>query len=111
MTPVWLSTPQVHVLAGQFEEIFPHELVHAFSRSFGMPILNASPAVGLVEGLAVAFEPPDGGPDASEQVAAVMGGETADRLARSLDPFGFWGGRGAVSYTTTGSFVGYLCEA
>jgi len=111
VTPVWLFTPQVHVLDEQFEDIFPHELVHAFSRSFGMPILNASPAVGLVEGLAVAFEPPDGGPDANEQVAAVMGGETADRLARSLDPFGFWGGRGAVSYTTTGSFVGYLCDA
>lgn len=111
VAPVWLREPQVHVLDEQFEDVFAHELVHAFSRAFGMPVLHASPAVGLVEGLAVALEPPDGGPDADEQVAAVRTDRTAARLAASLSPWGFWGGRGSVSYTTTGSFVRYLGAA
>jgi hypothetical protein len=111
IAPVWLATPQVHVLERQFERVFAHELVHAFSRGFGMPVLNASPSVGLVEGLAVALEPPGGEPGPDEQVAAVRTDLTADRLAESLSPWGFWGGRGAVSYTTTGSFVRYLCDA
>ncbi|NNE71490.1 MAG: hypothetical protein HKN29_14160, partial [Rhodothermales bacterium] len=60
VAPVWLARPQVHVESSSFEAIFPHELVHAVSREFGLPVIRASPAVGLVEGLAVALEPPDG---------------------------------------------------
>ena len=37
--------------------------------------------------------------------------DLATTLAARLSPFGFWTSRGAVSYTTMGSFVGYLLQA
>jgi len=116
VAPVWLRTPQVHVLAEQIGSVFPHELSHVFSREFGMPILRASPAVGLIEGLAVATEPPDGRPSPHEMVAAselfrsLEPAELAERVAATLTISGFWLGRGAVSYTVSGSFVGFLLD-
>lgn len=123
VAPVWLSVPQVHVLVSEFASVFPHELAHVFSREFGLPALKASLAVGLVEGLAVALEPPDGLPTPHEQVSAALlsrmyedGATTAaardlaDVVASHLSPLGFWSGREAVSYTTMGSFVRYLLD-
>src|SRR5690606_20126435 len=60
VAPVWLPRPQMHLLLARFDASFGHELVHVFSREFGLPLLRASPAVGLVEGLAVALAPPGG---------------------------------------------------
>jgi hypothetical protein len=117
VAPVWLPRPQLHVLLGAYDHVFSHELVHVFSREFGLPLLNASVSVGLVEGLAVALEPPDGRPAPDELVAvgaalrAGLDADLADGLARRLSPIGFWTGRGAVSYTTMGSFVRYLLDA
>ncbi|MDX1547500.1 MAG: hypothetical protein R3247_10955, partial [Rhodothermales bacterium] len=118
VAPVWLRRPQTHVLLDAYGRVFAHELAHVFSREFGMPILRASPAVGLVEGLAVALEPPDGLPTPHEQVAAALGqrmglgrASLAEDVAARLSPLGFWTGRGAVSYTTLGSFVRYLLDA
>lgn len=123
VVPVWLSIPQTHVLASSFHQTIGHELVHVYARSFGLPVLRASLSVGLVEGLAVALEPPDGLPSPHDLVsAALLGGglgatgvEAGDALAAvvasNLTPWGFWGGRGAVSYTTMGSFVRYLLDA
>jgi hypothetical protein len=121
VAPVWLRRPQVHVLLPVYERVFAHELAHVFSRAFGLPLLRASLSVGLVEGLAVALEPPDGLPTPHEQVAAatmqrLAAGRAqtpslAANLAARLSPLGFWTGRGAVSYTTMGSFVRYLLDA
>lgn len=114
VAPVWLARPQTHVLAEHFEGTFGHELVHAFSREFGVPFVRASRYVGLVEGLAVAFEGADGLPAPHEQVSAAAraSGDTllAERLAGSLGAGGFWTARGAVSYTTAGSFVRFLAD-
>jgi len=120
VAPVWLPRPQVHVLLDAYDRVFAHELAHVFSRAFGMPVFRASPAVGLVEGLAVAVEPPDGLPTPHEQVAAAAlhryaadptkPPDLASDLAARLAPLGFWTGRGAVSYTTMGSFVRYLLD-
>jgi len=117
VAPVWLRDPQVHVEIGSFYQIFPHELVHVFSREFGLPLLHASLHVGLVEGLAVALEPPDGRPSPHALIAAHERAARGDstwgvggRLVTSLSPTGFWGGRAAVSYTTTGSFVRFLLD-
>ncbi len=117
VTPVWLSAPQMHLLQDAYEATFAHELAHVFSRSFGLPILHAALNVGMVEGLAVALEPPDGLPSPHEQVRAealrrhAPGAITlADDLARTISPAGFWAGRGAVSYTTTGSFIRFLLD-
>lgn len=121
VAPVWLAEPQTHVLLEAYSHVFPHELAHVFSRAFGLPVLNASVLVGLVEGLAVALEPPDGLPSVHDQVITAalarigpeeLGEETlAAALASRLSPFGFWTGRGAVSYAAMGSFVGYLLDA
>lgn len=121
VTPVWLNRPQVHMLAEMFNaSTFGHELVHVFSREFGMPFIHATTAIGLVEGLAVALEPPDGLPSSSEQVAATrqLSSDSLGRLQEglapalvaSMSPFGFWSGRGAVSYAVSGSFVEYLLD-
>lgn len=117
VAPVWLPQPQMHVLLDRFDDTFGHELVHVFSRRFGLPVLNASWAVGLVEGTAVALEPPDGRPTPQEQVSAALLsrrnaglGQLADQVAARLQPLGFWTGRGAVSYTTMGAFVQYLLD-
>ncbi len=117
VAPVWLPRPQMHLLTARFDDSFGHELVHVFSREFGLPVLRASLAVGLVEGLAVALEPPEGlpGPDARVAAAAryrdaagTLVGPLGEAVASRLSPLGFWTGRGAVSYTTAGSFVQYL---
>ncbi len=114
VAPVWLPRPQMHVLADRLDGVLAHEIAHAFSRNFGLPVTNASRFIGLVEGLAVALEPPDGLPTPHEQVAARarVTGDTllAARVAASLGARGFWTGRGAVSYTTMGSFVRYLLD-
>ncbi|MEM8487467.1 MAG: hypothetical protein AAF564_18085, partial [Bacteroidota bacterium] len=120
VAPVWLAQPQMHIVADIFDVVFPHELGHVFSREFGLPVLNASLSVGLVEGLAVALEPPDGRPTPHEQVLTAVtlntpAGEFIDiangiGLASRLSPLGFWTGRGSVSYTTMGSFVRYLAD-
>lgn len=113
VAPVWLRAPQMHVALPDLPRVLDHELAHAFSKAFGGP-LDASVSVGLVEGLAVALEPPDGAPPPREQVAALLGGPGGDALGESLagalSPLGFWSGRGAVSYTTMGAFVGDLLE-
>ena len=118
VSPVWLARPQLHLLRDRFEASASHELAHVFSRPFGLPVLNASWAVGLVEGWAVALEEPAGqlAPDDLVAVSAETGTKTslearADGITRMLSPWGFWTGRGAVSYATMGSFVSYLLDA
>jgi hypothetical protein len=119
VTPVWLRRPQMHLLQqAATPDGLAHELAHVFAREFGMPFLRASPAVGLVEGLAVALEPPAGLPAPAEQVAAAaaldpravgrLGDGPAAAVTGAMDPVGFWTGRGAVSYTTAGAFVDWL---
>ena len=127
VAPVWLRTPQVHLLSSRVAGSLAHEMAHAVSREFGLPVLNATLAVGLVEGLAVAAEPPDGLPHPHDLVAAAaryrdstqtdtsgIGQRYADGLAASvgasMSPLGFWGGRAAVSYTTAGSFTAFLLD-
>ena len=114
VAPIWLSVPQMHILTSDMERVFPHELAHVFSREFGLPWIRASVAVGLLEGLAVALEPPDGLPNPHEQVSAALLDQSSSDLtldvAANLSPWGFWTGRGAVSYTTLGSFITFLLD-
>ncbi|MFO8098797.1 MAG: tetratricopeptide repeat protein [Salinibacter sp.] len=117
VAPVWLAQPQVHVLDRRVEESLGHELAHVAGRSYGLPLLKASWAPGLVEGWAVALDPPTPAPSRHDRMATAWASdpgdsptERADALAQRLSPWGFWTGRGAVSYTTMGSFVTYLLE-
>ncbi len=113
---VWLTRPQVHLLLEHFDRSIAHELAHVLVRGWGIPLLGISPRIGLVEGLAVALEPPDGRPTPHEQ-AAVAAALARDRntslteqVAALLSPQGFWTSRSAVAYTLTGSFVRYLLD-
>lgn len=117
VSPVWLRKPQVHLLVDRSDGSLGHEIAHVFSRPYGLPLLHASPFPGLVEGWAVALEPPDPAPSPHDlvQVAATQGStdglsQRAEALSDRLTPWGFWTGRGAVSYATMGSFVQYLLE-
>ncbi len=117
VTPVWLDQPQVHLLVDRVDSSLGHELAHVFSRSHGLPLLHASWAPGLVEGWAVALEPPDSRPSAHDLVSVAtmadsVGGlsATADAIADRLSPWGFWTGRSAVSYAAMGSFTRHLLD-
>lgn len=117
VSPVWLQEPQVHLLADRADASLGHELAHVFSRPYGLPVVRASWFPGLVEGWAVALEPPDPAPSPHDlvQVAATQDSidglsQRAEALSDRLTPWGFWTGRGAVSYATMGSFVRYLLE-
>jgi hypothetical protein len=117
VTPVWLEEPQVHLLVDRVDASLGHELAHVFSRSYGVPLLRASWAPGLVEGWAVALEPPDPSPSPHDLVSVATTADSvgalstkAEAIAGRLTPWGFWTGRGAVSYATMGSFVRYLLD-
>jgi len=117
VAPVWLNQPQVHLLQNQAQSSLGHELAHVIGRSYGLPFLGASWAPGLVEGWAVALESPDPSPSSHDLVQVAHVADTvetlagdADAVVRRLSPWGFWTGRGAVSYATMGSFVRYLLD-
>ena len=118
VVPVWLRSPQVHMLEGEVGRALGHELVHVLAREFGTPVLRASPAIGLVEGVAVALEPPDGLPDAARLVRAGMGvpersgglPDPAAAVRATMSPGGFWTARAGVAYTANGAFVRWLLE-
>ncbi|MDQ7039806.1 MAG: hypothetical protein Q9M35_02605 [Rhodothermus sp.] len=113
---VWQRPPQIHLLQDRFDQSVAHELAHVLVRGWGLPGLGFSPWIGLVEGLAVALEPPDGRPTPHEQaaVAATLiqqrGTSLREQVAALLSPWGFWTSRSAVAYTLTGSFVRYLLD-
>ncbi|MEF8815869.1 MAG: hypothetical protein V5A58_03700 [Salinibacter sp.] len=117
VSPVWLDAPQVHLLRDRVSQSLGHELAHVVSRPYGLPGLRASWAPGLVEGWAVALEPPSPGPSPDDLVRTAAQSDTtttltteAEAVAQRLTPWGFWTGRGAVSYATMGSFVRYLLD-
>ncbi len=119
VVPVWLPTPQVHMLAEEVPRSLGHELVHVVAREVGAPVLRASPAVGLVEGLAVALEPPDGLPSATDLVVAgrALAGDAggldespARVVERTMSPGGFWTARAGVAYTASGAFTAWLLD-
>ena len=117
VTPVWLDAPQLHLLRSRVDASLGHELAHVVSRPYGLPLLNASWAPGLIEGWAVALEPPSPVPSPDDLVRTAIAADTttslrgeADAVASRLSPWGFWTGRGAVSYATMGSFVGFLLD-
>lgn len=116
VVPVWLPTPQIHMLADEAERSLGHEMVHVLAREFGMPVVKASPAIGLVEGLAVALEPPDGLPSPTALVTAGRAldgdglGDPAEAVRTTMSPGGFWTARAGVAYTANGAFAGWLLD-
>lgn len=113
IAPVWLAVPQMHVLMQRYGSM-PHEMAHLMTRPYGLPGINASWSVGLVEGWAVALEAPTRRPPPHDQVlAATPDGELAGRaevLRRQWSPWGFWSAPAGVSYTVFGSFISSVAD-
>lgn len=107
--PVWLNRDQLHIAKPQLEGSLKHELVHVLSKEFGNALFNASWSIGLVEGLAVALAQDESSVSTINQiVVAEKPYPTANEMQFALSPLGFYGGRSAVNYTQSGSFVQYL---
>lgn len=107
--PVWNKINQMHLDLGSGEYLLRHELVHVVAKPLGFPILGASFSMGLTEGIAVANEDPRSKPATlNELVAASRIMPSIEGLRRIFTPLGFYGGRGGVNYTISGSFVCHL---
>ena len=107
--PIWLSQDQLHIAKQQLAGSLKHELVHVLAKQFGNQLFNGSWSIGLIEGVAVAI---DGGHSPTTTIDQVVVSEkpypTAQELSKAFSFQGFYGGRSAVNYTTSGSFVQYL---
>ncbi len=114
VAPVWLATPQMHLLMQRYGSM-PHEMAHLMTRPYGLPVVNASWSVGLVEGWAVALDAPTRRPPPHDQVLAATRPGELDRRAQMVQqratPWGFWSAPGGVSYTVFGSFVASVADA
>lgn len=109
--PVWLERDQLHVARGQIEQSLRHELVHVLAKAFGNRLINASWSIGLVEGLAVALAPDRNSRSTVDQlVASQKPWPDAEEIRRVFSFTGFYGGRSAVNYHVSGSFVGFLLQ-
>ncbi len=102
-------TRQVQINGSADEGTLRHELVHALASQYGR--LGFSPRIGLVEGLAAAFEWGTGDDVTPHELtaAALADGQDID-VASLMSPFGFWTRPSAVAYTATGSFSRYLID-
>ena len=118
VVPVWLSTPQIHLLDERVDGDLGHELVHVLAREVGGRWTGATTKVGLVEGLAVALEPPSGLPSPEAQTVAALG-LPADEgglpgpdgaVVAAMSPLGFWTARGGVAYSVSGAFAAWLLD-
>ncbi|MCC6525062.1 MAG: hypothetical protein IT373_20575 [Polyangiaceae bacterium] len=99
---------------GYPHRVLSHELVHALAAPLGRgPFAIAGalgglwPSPGLIEGLAVAFSPPEGQLSASEWAKAMRAIGILPSLER-LFALGFLGEHADTAYTAAGAFVGWV---
>lgn len=103
---------EIHITEQSFSSTIRHELAHILFARYGISGLGLSNSIGLVEGVAVAFETPDFDWTRHELAAAIIKNNLApNKLESLLGSFGFWTGLGATSYALMGSFVQYLVES
>lgn len=109
--PVWLEQDQLHIAKEHLEPVLKHELVHVIAKQFGNDLINASWSIGLVEGVAEAIAKDASNVSTIDQIiAAEYPLPTTSEMALSLTLSGFYSAASSISYTTAGSFVGYLLE-
>ena len=112
-TKPWLA--EIHLNdQGVPHPLLRHELVHALASAaapgpLGVParagvLVNA----GLIEGLAVALEVPEGSLDVHGETRVLRDLGLLPPLAALLGPGGFFGAAPARAYTAAGSFVKFL---
>ena len=97
------------------EILVAHELVHALTgplvpNAAGMPWLGTGPAMGLVEGLAVALAGRDLGPGLHEAVAGMRAVGLHPRPSSLLTSAGFYAEPASRAYAVAGSFVRFMLD-
>lgn len=108
-TKIWRN--EIHITRQGFERSIRHELVHILFGRFGMPYLGLSKSIGLLEGIAQAYETPSLDWTLDEFSAAMFElGLAPDHPEALLSATGFWTSLGAKSYTLMGSFTRFLVE-
>lgn len=90
--------------------VLKHELVHAVSGQFGIPILGYSIKPGLIEGIAVAIDWTSNGKKSPHKLAATLLMDNKLPHPKDFLGFGFWSERQAKAYTSAGSFVRFLVD-
>jgi hypothetical protein len=114
-TKPWLGEIHVHGLEVP-HPVMPHELTHALMAPFGGRLLGVTARygvlvnMGLVEGVAQAFTPPDADSPLSLQMLsrAMRDLHLSPDLAALLGPAGFWRQAPGRAYTEVGAFVQFL---
>lgn len=106
--PVWIRRDQTHIACEHLALVLKHELVHVVAKQFA-GLFGASPAIGLVEGVAVALDTTRSG-SVDRLVAAREEWPDSDFMRELLSPLGFYRMAGPVSYSVSGSFVRHLLE-
>ena len=108
-TKIWRN--EIHITLEGFERSIRHELVHILFGQFGIPGLGISKSIGLLEGIAEAYESKSLNWTLNEYSAAMFKLNLAPKRPETLlSAFGFWTGLGSKSYTLMGSFVSYLIQ-
>ncbi|MEQ9308032.1 MAG: hypothetical protein RLN90_01155 [Balneolaceae bacterium] len=109
--PVWLEQDQLHIAKEHLEAVLKHELVHVISKQFGNSLFNGSWSIGLIEGLSEAIAK-DASPQSTldQILAADPPYPSPEQMKSALTISGFYSSAGAISYTTSGSFVRYLLD-
>ncbi len=112
---VWKD--EIHLIqASPDSTLARHEMAHLFAGSFGLPPLKLAggfhiPAMGWVEGLAMAAEWPVQTYDLHTWSAAIL---SRPDVFPSVTPhalmYGFWGLPSRVAYTLAGSWVKWLID-
>lgn len=108
----------LHVHEDEYpHRVLKHELAHLVSAPFGArPFAITArawvwPLMGIVEGVAVAADNPEGDLTLHEWAAAMRAQKLAPDLRRALSPSGFYTTSAARAYTAAGSFFRYLQES
>lgn len=109
--PIWLEQDQLHIAKQQLDGVLKHEMVHVISKQFGNDLFNGTWSIGLIEGLAEGIAKDASRTSTLDQLmAANPPYPDAEQIRSALTFSGFYSGAGAISYTTTGSFVQFLLE-
>ncbi len=110
-TPVWLADHQIHVDAQSFRSVIRHELVHILAKNWSNSIINANWNMGLVEGLATAFDT-DVATDYTLQEFVAAGGVPSREEMQTLFSFwGFYSNSSTNAYYKTGAFIQFLAQS
>ncbi len=109
--PIWLEQDQLHIAKQHLDAVLKHEMVHAVSKQFGNSLFNGSWSIGMIEGIAEAIAK-DASPESTldQIISSDNRYPTADEMKSALSNAGFYSAASSISYTTAGSFVGFLLD-